>query len=578
MNTATYSPEDDKLRVYTVSRLDKPTYERVRAKGFRYAPHQELFFAVWTPEAEDIALELAEYIDDEDKSLSERAEERSDRFEQYSENRTKDAEQARAAVHAIADNIPLGQPILIGHHSEKHARRDAKRIENGMRKAVKMWETAEYWQDRAASAIRHAKYKERPDVRARRIKGLESDERKFSRELEEAADRRRRWEALGDEPDREKALAVANYGSDHSYCAWSDLEYNRKTPAEVRAGVLAGFDRYVPRYERWLAHTRNRLNYERAMLAASGGIETDKSKPEVGGGVICWASPGRFSNTRGYSWIKKVNKVSVTVEDNWHNPNDATGGRNFTRTIPFDKCAKVISRAEVEKARAENRFVETSDKVGFYITSDFPAETPEPETKAPEPAPEPAAPFEAMRETLKAGIQIAAVNQLFPTPLDLAARMVELLAVRPGDDVLEPSAGTGRLLHALTHCGNWFCIHVTAVECNLNLVDKLRETFDCVNVLGADFLLTGGKFDKIIMNPPFENGSDIKHIRHAMTQIRPGGRIVAICANGPRQQTALKPLAEGSGGIWEELPEGTFAGTGVRAVLAVFNEGPEASR
>jgi hypothetical protein len=63
-----------------------------------------------------------------------------------------------------------------------------------------------------------------------------------------------------------------------------------------------------------------------------------------------------------------------------------------------------------------------------------------------------------------------------------------------------------------------------------------------------------------------------------MTLIKPGGRIVAICANGPRQQAALKPLAEGSKGLWEELPEGTFAGTGVRAVLAVFNEGPEASR
>jgi hypothetical protein len=48
---------------------------------------------------------------------------------------------------------------------------------------------------------------------------------------------------------------------------------------------------------------------------------------------------------------------------------------------------------------------------------------------------------------------------------------------------------------------------------------------------------------------------------------------------GPElMQAALKPLAEGSHGLWEELPEGTFAGTGVHAVLAVFNEGLEASR
>lgn len=57
--------------------------------------------------------------------------------------------------------------------SERRARKDAERIENGMRKAVRMWETADYWKSRAAGAIRHAKYKERPDVRARRIKTIE---------------------------------------------------------------------------------------------------------------------------------------------------------------------------------------------------------------------------------------------------------------------------------------------------------------------------------------------------------------------------------------------------------------------
>lgn len=40
-----------------------------------------------------------------------------------------------------------------------------------------MWDTATYWTDRAAGAILHAKHKERPDVRARRIKGLEADKR-----------------------------------------------------------------------------------------------------------------------------------------------------------------------------------------------------------------------------------------------------------------------------------------------------------------------------------------------------------------------------------------------------------------
>lgn len=176
MLTATYSPEDNKLRLSSATRLDKETYTRVRAAGFIWAPRQGIFVApMWTPEREDLLLELCGEIGDEDTSLVDRAEARAERFEEYGEHRAADAAAARDAVAKIADGIPLGQPILVGRHSEKHARKDAEKIENGMRRAVKMWETAGYWKSRAAGAIRAAKYKERPDVRARRIKGIEAD-------------------------------------------------------------------------------------------------------------------------------------------------------------------------------------------------------------------------------------------------------------------------------------------------------------------------------------------------------------------------------------------------------------------
>jgi 16S rRNA G1207 methylase RsmC len=77
-----------------------------------------------------------------------------------------------------------------------------------------------------------------------------------------------------------------------------------------------------------------------------------------------------------------------------------------------------------------------------------------------------------------------------------------------------------------------------------------------------------GKFDRVLMNPPFQNADDIKHIQHAISFLNPGGVLVAICANGPRQQEKLKPLAES----WEVLPAGTFAGTGVNAALLVIRK------
>ena len=58
--TATYSPDDNKLRLSAAHRLDAETYARVSSAGFKWAPKLEQFVApCWTPEREDLALELA---------------------------------------------------------------------------------------------------------------------------------------------------------------------------------------------------------------------------------------------------------------------------------------------------------------------------------------------------------------------------------------------------------------------------------------------------------------------------------------------------------------------------------------
>jgi len=45
------------------------------------------------------------------------------------------------------------------------------------------------------------------------------------------------------------------------------------------------------------------------------------------------------------------------------------------------------------------------------------------------------------------------------------------------------------------------------------------------------------------MNPPFADGADVKHIKHALHFLERDGRLVALCAAGPRQQAELRPLA-----------------------------------
>lgn len=193
---ATYSPDDNKLRLYAASRLDPETYKKVHDAGFRWAPKQALFVApAWTPGREDVLLSLAGEIEDEDSTLAERQEARAERFTGYSGKRASESAQALDEVERLAAMIPPGQPILVGHHSERRARRDAQRIENGMKRAVMLFERAEYWEERARSARLHAKYKERPDVRWRRIKKIEADLRKAEKTIAQSQKYLTMWQA-----------------------------------------------------------------------------------------------------------------------------------------------------------------------------------------------------------------------------------------------------------------------------------------------------------------------------------------------------------------------------------------------
>ncbi len=70
------------------------------------------------------------------------------KLERYSELAEKNKERSEAAYassKAIANMIPFGQPILVGHHSEARHRRDAKRIHNGFAKSFELADKAEYY-------------------------------------------------------------------------------------------------------------------------------------------------------------------------------------------------------------------------------------------------------------------------------------------------------------------------------------------------------------------------------------------------------------------------------------------------
>lgn len=264
--TATYSPEDNKLRLYPFSRLDAETYERVKAAGFKWAPKQELFVAPkWTCAREDLALELAGEIEPEEMTLAERAQMKADRLDGIAAKRAEQASAFSRAAREISERFAMGQPILIGHHSERKARKDKERMDAALSKAARAHDAVGYWNYRAAGVERFANMKNDPRVRARRIKTLLAELRDLQRRLNTAHKALEMWEKLT--TDNLIRMALGR-GDMVSYNLYSAVERGEVTPQEAKEKAMAGARSIIEsnNLSRWISHTLNRLAYEREML------------------------------------------------------------------------------------------------------------------------------------------------------------------------------------------------------------------------------------------------------------------------------------------------------------------------
>ena len=114
----------------------------------------------------------------------------------------------------IADGIPFGQPILVGHHSEKRHRRDARRIDDGMRKGVEMAKQADHLNRRAdAAEDNHAISSDDPNAVIRlkeKLSELEQerdDYKAANKAMRKATDPAKALLALGWDDDRVRRVA-----------------------------------------------------------------------------------------------------------------------------------------------------------------------------------------------------------------------------------------------------------------------------------------------------------------------------------------------------------------------------------
>lgn len=350
---ATYSPDDNKIRIYPgderIDSLLGDEYAAFKAVGYKWAAKQECFVCPrWTPDAEDWALDLAGWIGDEDYSAEERSADRAERFVGYRDRRAEEAT-------GRADSFEDGGAVF-GHQSERVASARARRAERLRSGAVSCWHKAEYWQSRTAGVISHAIHRSSEPVRRSRLLKLEAEWRKQRESLEKYAIRWHLWSSVvklaaseGDDrlpigesrPERwtdespvlREALGVAS-------CEWWGDYLHPRTGEKMgisrllthptdplSAGEAAAIWLAANRNPseessdsvRWLKHYEQRIAYERARLADEGGMAAEEDM--IPGG---WIRGGRQSSytaadgaalkvsSDGFRQIQKVNKSNVT--------------------------------------------------------------------------------------------------------------------------------------------------------------------------------------------------------------------------------------------------------------------------
>ena len=113
----------------------------------------------------------------------------------------------------------------------------------------------------------------------------------------------------------------------------------------------------------------------------------------------------------------------------------------------------------------------------------------------------------------------------FETPKKLAQKAAQLLDVQYGSIILEPSAGTGSLLHSCRKI-----LHESVKYHYCEVQEEFTPFLSEFKRVGDDFLKYRPAilYDAVIMNPPYKNSSAEKHIDHAWDCLNPGGKIVAI--------------------------------------------------
>ncbi len=167
----------------------------------------------------------------------------------------------------------------------------------------------------------------------------------------------------------------------------------------------------------------------------------------------------------------------------------------------------------------------------------------------------------------------------FPTPNDVIDLMIDSAKIRDSDSILEPSAGIGSIQDRLREEG--YNNEITNIETNFNLAEIIKlKGYDVIHtdILGYR---EEKKYDRILMNPPFEGTYPISHITHCYSLLSETGILVSVIPKGILNKStgpfkAFRKFVEENNGYLVEIEgnpfKGSFKNTNVQVNLLVISK------
>ena len=240
------------------------TRTSMKQMGFRYKPRGKAWSAKWTVEREKFAKGLAGGIGIVD--IKPNWMQKATYAGQMAQKHEQESKERHEQFRKELESIPFGQPILVGHYSEKSHRAHLKRLDKQMEMSMREHNIAKSFAERQNRMMFKAKG-ESAGLIYRRIEKLEAEKRKWLREIKL-------------------------------------LEFAEKYPEKAqKLGIRPGYPSETAR--KWLTHTQERLAIEREAYKQTGGIPMETMNVK---------SSDVVATSFGMAKVLRVNPKTVTVE------------------------------------------------------------------------------------------------------------------------------------------------------------------------------------------------------------------------------------------------------------------------